>query len=790
MLQHNDKRGTMHYPALVGEWTIHSWDLAAKDTLQRFYELTTSGNSPEFVWLSDDKLNILSGKMKHALKMNMRKGGFVLSKRLKRYVRPFKWAGDFRDEHLKIVYHDESKKTWDGAGLMHRRMIKKVIDRSPLSKKQKAIALKKIGQVNRFELTMLSSRGQDKGHVFVVDDPNIEWDFYLPKDTKEELAFANPGTTFIGLWDVHSKQNGIWMDMQSLVNLGRYIIPQGKFDEWLDKEGQAVIQRVLNGDLDDLLSPMTDESDQNGWITKELIQAGGSVMWSASLAKAAMNAHIDRMAVRTFEKMRLPVPGQRLYIGVDKLVGKCVPKGHAEIDHDNATIWVSADDWVELSEVWGGADQDDGMWVLPFQYPNHQQRLLVWRSPNQPGEFAVLKPTEKISGEIPVIRKEDIPLRIDKRDIHSLGYVAEPEYEDGIYSTKAMWPAIRAASKNIGTLGMFCNVLMCAEALGLEFEAWPARLEDIVDGQVKTGVDMSAIKVWCKNWVRNNLPTTLPEILWPRVEKMFEEGTVLTDNPDHWLSNMYYMAIAHVERWIEWRDEALKLATPPLKAIEEGEKYKEAGSVARDLYYKALGHKPEDEDFIKAREALMTYLSSFDHPEDVALGMIAASHEKRNGSYMKDHPAWVQYPLKKGEREFGPAEYTMMGLRKIGVIGTVERIDRKLTLNVSEEPILNQSITINGVWFSHAQMVTGRDATRMAEFSKDERDTFKREIADKAVTGGFNSTILEIRDLDNRKIAVKDGLVFGYLAPGSNVTQDKITILHAVANDGNLVVIA
>ena len=224
MIRHDDKRGTMFYPALSGEWTIDTWSLSEPDTLADFYELSNSGNSPKYVWVSDDKLNMLYGHMKWKLKMSMRKGGFVLSKRFKRIMRPFKWAGMFKDEKVNIQYHSDDLKSWDGAGLMHKRMVKRVIDASPLSKKQKAIAYNKLKSVKRFELTMLSSRGQDKGHVFVVDDPAIEWDFYLPQDTKGELAFENAGETFIGLWDVHSKQNGIWMDMQSLVNLGSYVI--------------------------------------------------------------------------------------------------------------------------------------------------------------------------------------------------------------------------------------------------------------------------------------------------------------------------------------------------------------------------------------------------------------------------------------------------------------------------------------------------------------------------------------------------------------------------------------
>lgn len=789
--QWDDKIGTMYYPALKNtRWHIESWELSEPDTLAELYELIASGNSPKLAWLAEDKLNLLfGGEVKWPLKIRMGVGGFKASKRLKRFVRPFKYACEMDDKQVNVVYHDEDLKAWDGAGLMHKRMIKRIIDRVPhLTKRQKAIALHKIGECKRFELTMLSHRGEDKGHVFVVDDPAITWDFYLPRDTKTEVAMAEPGITFIGLWDVHSKSEGIWMDMQSLVNLGSYIISPEQFKAWLEREGHAVIERVRNGELDLVLEPMTGESDHNGWITKELVQSGGHVMWSAALAKAAMNAHTDRMAVRTFEKMRFPIScGQRLYIGVDKVVGKSVPKGHAEIDHDSATIWVNHEEWPKLAAIWGGADQDDGMWVLPFKYANGHQRLLIWRSPNQPGEFVVLKPMVKIDGEIPVVRKEDIPARIDERDIKSLGLVEETNYKEGEYSVKAMWPSIVACARNIGALGMICNVLMVAEALDIQFEVWPALLEEIVDAQVKTGADLMPIKQWAKRWAQENLPDRMPAILHGRVEKLMGKEGQLEDMPDHWLSDLYHMALAHVEQWTVWRDEALKECTPPASALEEGEKYIEAGAIARQIYYDTLGQEPEDADFEQARLALMQYLESFDNPEDIALGMLADSMYKRGQGVMKDWPAWVQAPVVRGQREWGPAEYTMMGLRKIGAIGTVERVDKKLALNTSSEPVIGRAITINGVWFSHANLVTGRDATKMAEFTKDERDAFKAHIANQAVQGKYKNQVIQIRNKDNRLIAVKDGLVIGYLAPNTKLDTSEIIIRHAIAHDGNLI---
>jgi hypothetical protein len=64
--------------------------------------------------------------------------------------------------------------------------------------------------------------------------------------------------------------------------------------------------------------------------------------------------------------------------------------------------WVNAEDWLALEEsltgagiaaIRGGADHDDALWLHPLTDYDGARKVLAWRSPNQAGEYVVLRPT-------------------------------------------------------------------------------------------------------------------------------------------------------------------------------------------------------------------------------------------------------------------------------------------------------------------------------------------------------------------------------------------------------------
>ena len=78
--------------------------------------------------------------------------------------------------------------------------------------------------------------------------------------------------------------------------------------------------------------------------------------------------------------------------------------------------------------MWGGADQDDALWVYPFVDYDGSQQILAWRSPNQLGEYVLLRPTEDShihewetidsTSTFPLADSRDLPPRIDTLQVN------------------------------------------------------------------------------------------------------------------------------------------------------------------------------------------------------------------------------------------------------------------------------------------------------------------------------------------------------------------------------------
>ena len=140
----------------------------------------------------------------------------------------------------------------------------------------------------------------------------------------------------------------------------------------------------------------------------------------------------------------------------------------------HASVARNNDDWCEfLVELLGGCDGDDALWVLPFTDWDGSRQILAWRSPNQLGEYVVLKPTDnchQIKWAIPGGRfvsyvpldSRLLPPRVDTVDYQyaSLAELNSDGMEDDTYTVSRMDSSIKLAIGNQGTLGAFCNMQM------------------------------------------------------------------------------------------------------------------------------------------------------------------------------------------------------------------------------------------------------------------------------------------------------------------------------------------
>src|SRR5690606_29092064 len=110
------------------------------------------------------------------LQLEMHKGGFALSKRLSRLMRPHFISGFFDPTEVRVAYlaqSPEEAKVWDGAGLISRQMLRKLalseaegmMLSEALSPAKRERLEQELHYAQRVEFTVMTPKGQDKGHA-------------------------------------------------------------------------------------------------------------------------------------------------------------------------------------------------------------------------------------------------------------------------------------------------------------------------------------------------------------------------------------------------------------------------------------------------------------------------------------------------------------------------------------------------------------------------------------------------------------------------------------------------
>ena len=585
-------------------------DVAIADTFGQTTPTLRWVNGDQVTDLYVDGMDTQQFLAQTGLKLSLKKGSFVLSKRISRLMRPHFVSGFFPTDDVTIAYMEQDKeeaKVWDGAGLMSRRMLDKLALSEDLSPSRRARLQRELAHAGRVEFTVMTDAGQDKGHAIVVDDLRDAHgravDFLLPKDTKGEISLTN-GRRFVGVNFVHGKEQ-MRLDVQSLINLHPFF-DEKQLHEWLGQEGD-LFAAGLNGDVVAAMRRLeapTTLAEVESWPLREYLVSGGDPRWFAGHTKSLMNRHLDRLNYQTLEKLRLPIPGARHYVMPTAVAQRAgievaVPKGHIHLDAHRGTAWVNDEDWLSLPDspqgqgiagILGGADHDDALWLYAFTDHDGTEKILAWRSPNQVGEYVILQPTtgsdvpEWAAADGRLTRFPDadsrkLPPRIDHLEPNYLGLV-DASTAGGLgegaaaYTVEVMDTAVQRALANKGALGTYCNSLMLNKALfyGLP-EQPPAPLEDIIDSAVKTGADLSQVVAW--NYANSQKilesGTPIPAVLHKRLslDRTADERPPRPRfSTDHWLDDTVAGIEGHIEKMMAVRDAMAADARPPLALIE------------------------------------------------------------------------------------------------------------------------------------------------------------------------------------------------------------------------------
>ncbi len=871
----DDNRGGLAYPFLPAAlaWQITARSLGDEAALAEIFQADT----PTLRWVKDDKvLDLHVPGMDTAvflthtgLKLSLDKGGYVLSKRLSRIMRPFRYWGFFADSDITIDYNPHlDGRLWDGSGQVSRGFIQRLADTLPLEERHRQELL----TANRFEGTTLHSGGQDKGHVLVVDDLAV--DFMFPAGSaKQELRLANPSgdsgqasRTFIGLHPVHS-DNQMCLDIQSLINLYPFFQPE-QLLVWAEMESALFLDGIRSGRLERMLNRLPDMAslpddakaladaaladadpdaladERDGWHVGEYIAGDGRLMWFAGLVKAVARQHLNRLGSRA-DKLRLPVPGGRYYLFPAAVGRRQVPSGHVELDPASATAWVNDADWLEtIVDVLGGCDGDDAVWVLPFSDLGDGRcpHILLWRSPNQVGEYVLLRPTaasqpiawETVAAPLlfPALDSHRLPPRIDMvaHQYGTLTATGNGRDSGTAYAVAAMDTAIHQAAVNQGVLGSHCNALMlCKAVYGRLPDRLPATLEAVIDGSVKSGLDLRPVKQWNKmalqrmarHGVRNPdrllpaaLVSRLPEWLRQTASDARQQATVAGCLPPHWLDTLSAAIESHrAQYWAEVEALAAE-ACPPLALFEQGRDWLHLGKELRQVYSRvirqALAAAATDEAlpeavYDEARQASEAYLALWPAAQRpfILLGAAAYLYVQgpEGGAPVRDGVLWqlgARRPEGNG-RLPGIAQEMMAALRQIGLLDepawptTEPAWPTTGAARRDYDAPPGVPVRINGTWLNLLNARRSQPYTRMSDVPPAEREQAKTLVAAYAATKFQGMALTTAVTDDNRVITrTPHGNLFGYVQRDHElaaIRHDQWRIAWATAVDGNVLAV-
>jgi len=862
----DDNFGGQAYPFLPAEW---EWKIVSRDFTDEEELEELAQASPALRWVKDDKAldlyipNVDTEEFlqRSGLQLSMEKGGYVLSKRLSRVMRPYRYWNFFAADEITIAYNDQlDPAVWDGSGQVSRRFVQRMAANPSLTVRQRRELL----NGRRFEVTTLHADGQDKGHVYVVD--NLATDFIFPADSvKTELRLGETAfgqSVFVGLNPVHSDDQ-MCLDIQSLINLYPFFQPE-QLLAWAGMESGLFLNGIRSGKLEGILNRLYDAdsaaelADIADWHVGEYIASGGSLMWFAGMVKAVAKQHLNRLGSRA-DKFRAPVPGGRYYIFPASVGNREVAKGHICLDRKAATAWVNDADWSEyIVDVLGGCDGDDALWIFPFadRDENNAHKILAWRSPNQLGEYIVLKPTDdsdviewetavstQLSAGVssvsyPKMESRLLPARVD-RVTYQYGSLIEANgrfqtsplrnaYRQTTpirpYSITGMQPAIEQAAANKGVLGGFCNVTMLCKALyGRLPTKLPATLEDVIDGSVKTGLNLAPVRQWnemalgrmVKHGQRDS-KRAMPNALLPRLPIWLQEQAVLgnRDSEAHWLDTLVSAMEMHkAQYWAEAEALAAE-ACPPVELFENGRYWLSLGKELRQAYCGVIRQEMAFADevgseamlstsFDRAHDASETFLNQWpaDKQNQILIGAAAYLYMQgsQNGEPVRDTLIWQLGRKREGGsgREAGIAQRTLSALRQIGLLGEpvwTETAGAVLHYgDVAEPKQAGVPITLNGVWLNLLNATGKETYNRMADVPPATRQEAKARIAD-YVQEKFKGMLLSTEVTEKNRVITRTphGNLFGYVQRDHElaaVRYDAWRIAWATAVDGNVMAI-
>lgn len=490
--------GNAEKELLIGD---HSFAYLREDKLRTINAFDASGNKIPFKdFCSKFGIRVQSNNL------------FKTGKYLSRVFRPVKYAGHFKN--IKIHINQNPKlmgKVTDGISLISLSLAK-------------VLGWNKAQAGMSAQFTMFFDQGLVKGNCVISDKINHDVIIYGNENIKSEISLDN-GIQYISLEPL-KLSNKLRMDIQSLLNLWN-LFGAEQYLDWaytgIEEFKSDLMSGKLNNWLDDFNDIDIEDYETETWTLRQAIRHKLDYTRFPGLVRQGWT--MFRSGMRQFAlsgkgepKFRIPVPGGlRGYIRVDlrnhDANGNFTSNLDPEVVHldQYGNLWVHPESVIEFMEVKGGADQDDGVAVIPIEY----NQAVIYRNPNQYGEYGIHKidyenitveKVNKLVGTVPqkIINAETQPLSVSEvlnpllqAYINNLPAKIQPPVE---YIINNLLKTLFRITNNSASIGLATNAEMIRSAIGITdpvlfeklFNDYNWNLERIIDSTVKEGISASA----------------------------------------------------------------------------------------------------------------------------------------------------------------------------------------------------------------------------------------------------------------------------------------------------------
>ena len=239
---------------------------------------------------------------------------------------------------------------------------------------------------DRLEITALTGQGLLKGHGMVGDHAHTDVILY---GNQYKTILKSCGLVWFAIEPLHGSEEA-FLDIQTLVNLGNHVFQEDDLREWIYDAISTAIIKTRDTDLPALLRDTNILLKDPARITSDKWSLRRMAMREINAILPVMIRRIynfHRSGIKKLNNLRVRIPGAiRRYVTPD-LAGVVLP-GSIIIRGQSFYISKLDADW--FHRLHGGSDSDDSFVMIPIT----NNRVLLYRNPNQLGEWSIMSVQE------------------------------------------------------------------------------------------------------------------------------------------------------------------------------------------------------------------------------------------------------------------------------------------------------------------------------------------------------------------------------------------------------------